>query len=468
MDERKPANPATPQALIDFMLGDWAAGGTSPPARLDHAEVFAARRRAVARLFPNDVLIVPTGHERVRSNDTFFRFRPSSDFYYLTGNTEPDCVLAIGPGGDTLFVEPAGRRDHTFFTDHDKGELWVGARHGLDGSRARYGIDDCRSLRELPELIAALRGPRGTAAVRVVRGASPLIDEVLEPHARDGELGTALAELRLVKDAVEIAELEAAIASTRRGFEDVIRHRAKSEREVEGVFNLRARCEGNDTGYRTIAASGAHACTLHWSRNDGPLVPGTLLLLDAGVEADSLYTADVTRVIPVSGRFSADQRLVYELVLKAQRAAMEVVRPGADFLEPNRVAMRVLTEELVALGVLRVSVEEALRPDRQLYRRYTLHNVSHMLGLDVHDCVRARPEEHKEGKLRAGMVLTVEPGLYFQPDDLTVPERLRGIGVRIEDDVLVTPDGYRNLSAAIPKGADEVEAWIAALRAPQP
>ncbi|HZS35956.1 MAG TPA: M24 family metallopeptidase, partial [Polyangia bacterium] len=185
--------------------------------------------------------------------------------------------------------------------------------------------------------------------------------------------------------------------------------------------------------------------------------------LDAGVERDSLYTADVTRTIPISGRFSVEQRRVYELVLEAQRAAMAVVRPGVDFLEPNRVAMAILARGLVELGVLRVSAAEALREDRQLYKRYTLHNVSHMLGLDVHDCARARQEAYKFGKLRAGMVLTVEPGLYFQADDLTVPEKLRGIGVRIEDDVLVTSDGHRNLSAEIPAGADDVEAWMASL-----
>jgi Xaa-Pro aminopeptidase len=456
-------DPATPPALIDFMLRDWAPEWPTPPAPIDHAGAFAARRRAIAALYPEDVLIIPTGHEKVRANDTYYRFRPSSDFYYLTGCTEADCVLVLAPGGrETLFVEPAGRDDASFFTDRNKGELWTGPRYGVVQSRVRYAIDDCRSLRELPALVAALRAP-GQPPVRVVRGFSDLVDDELDEHPRDRELATALAELRLIKDDLEIAELEAAIASTRRGFEDVLRRlpHAHSEREVEGVFNLRARVEGNDVGYGTIAASGAHACILHWTRNDGPLRAGELLLLDAGVEGNSLYTADITRTIPISGHFSVEQRQIYELVLQAQRAAMAVVRPGVDFMEPNRVAMQLLAEGLVALGILRVPAAEALRDDRQLHRRYTLHNVSHMLGLDVHDCAQARQEAYKFGKLRAGMVLTVEPGLYFQRDDLTVPERYRGIGVRIEDDVLVTRDGFRNLSAAIPTGADEVEDWIA-------
>jgi Xaa-Pro aminopeptidase len=299
----------------------------------------------------------------------------------------------------------------------------------------------------------------------VSRGFDPQVDALFGDSPRDGELATTLAEQRLIKDELELAELQAAVDATARGFEDVIRSlpRARSERYVEGVFNLRARVEGNDVGYNTIAASGAHACVLHWMRNDGALHSQDLILLDAGIEGHSLYTADVTRTLPLSGRFSPEQRAVYDLVYKASRAALAVVRPGLDFMEPNRVAMRVLAAGLIELGILKVSLEEALREDRQLYRRYTLHNISHMLGLDVHDCAAARQEAYKFGHLRPGMVFTIEPGLYFQQDDLTVPERFRGIGVRIEDDVVCTEHGVRNLSAAIPTSADDVEAWMARL-----
>jgi Xaa-Pro aminopeptidase len=268
--------------------------------------------------------------------------------------------------------------------------------------------------------------------------------------------------MRLIKDAAEVAELQVAIDATQRGFEDVVRAlpAAATERWVEGVFNLRARVEGNDVGYTTIAAAGSHACTLHWTANDGALRPGDLLLLDAGVETHTLYTADITRTIPIGGRFNPEQRTIYALVLEAQDAGLAACRPGNDFMEPHRAAMRVLAHGLERLGILPTSAREALAATNQFYKRYSLHNVSHMLGLDVHDCAAARRETYKYGKLALGMVLTVEPGLYFQPDDLTVPPQYRGIGVRIEDDVLITADGCRVLSAGLPRQTDAVEAWM--------
>ncbi len=464
-----------PKALLDFMVTQWAPASGKLPDPIAHHETFAARRRALSKLYPADTLVIPSGHEKVRSNDTRFRFRPSSDFYYLTGNVEPDCVLVMQPkeGGHTaiLFVEPNnGRSDATFFTDRNKGELWVGARLGVSESRARYGVDEARPLADLAALLTSLN--EGGRARRCMRGFSPQVDSALADHAHDKELATALSEMRLIKDAVEIDELDRVVASTKRGFEDVIRglRRAPSERWVEGVFGLRARVEGNDVGYGTIAASGAHACILHFTHNDGGLKEGELLLLDAGVEGNSLYTADITRTLPINGAFSDAQRTIYKLVYKAQQAALAEVKPGADFLEPNRAAMRVLAHGLVDLGIL-ADADEALHDEKQLYKRYTLHNVSHMLGLDVHDCAEARRETYKYGKLLPGMVLTVEPGLYFQENDRTVPERYRGIGVRIEDDVLVTSTGYRNLSADIPSKASDVERWMKRLwkeRPPKP
>jgi Xaa-Pro aminopeptidase len=458
-----------PPALLDFMMKDWKPASTKMPPRLKHAESFLARRRALSKLFPGETLIIPTGHEKVRANDTTYRFRPGSDFYYLTGNLEPDCVLVMEPrqgGGhtDILFVEPnPGRSDTTFYTDRSKGELWVGPRLGVEQSKARFGIEECQGLPELPARLASLRG----AAIhpwRVLRGFSGKVDGVLPAQAeRDQGLATAISELRLIKDAQELRELSAVIASTHRGFEDVIRslQSAQSERTVEGIFNLRAREEGNDVGYGTIAASGQHACILHWMRNDGKLKQGDLLLLDAGVEGNSLYTADITRTMPIRGRFTPAQREIYTLVFEAQKAAFKVIKPGIDFMEPNRVAMQVLAQGLERLRILPTSAEEALKDENQFYKRYSLHNISHMLGLDVHDCAQARQEAYKYGKLQPGMVFTVEPGLYFQLDDLTVPAKYRGIGVRIEDDVVVTARGMRNLSEAIPREVDEVEDWMA-------
>ena len=199
---------------------------------------------------------------------------------------------------------------------------------------------------------------------------------------------------------------------------------------------------------------------MHWTRNDGEVHAGDLLLLDAGVECHNLYTADVTRTMPVSGKFSPAQRRIYELVLRAQKAGIAAVRPGVPFMAPNDAAMRVLAEGLHELGILEEDPETALRKDRQLHRRYTLHGVSHMLGLDVHDCANARNEEYL-GDLHEGYVLTVEPGLYFQPNDLTVPQEYRGIGVRIEDVILVTENGAKLLSAALPREPDEIEKAVA-------
>jgi Xaa-Pro aminopeptidase len=365
---------------------------------------------------------------------------------------------------DLLFVEPnPGRSDATFYTDRNKGELWVGPRLGVEASQQRYGVHGCKGL---PELEGFLKAAQLGRPFRVLRGFSGKVDGVMPANAeRDKALAVALSEMRLLKDAQELRELKAVMASTQRGFEDVIRSLkgATSEREVEGVFNLRARVEGNDVGYGTIAASGANACILHWTRNDGKLSKKDLLLLDAGVEGNALYTADITRTLPIGGRFSKEQRQIYQLVYEAQAAAFEACAPGNDFMEPNRRAMEVLARGLEALGILPTTAVEALKNEKQFYKRYSLHNVSHMLGLDVHDCAQARQEAYKFGKLKAGMVLTVEPGLYFQLDDLTVPARYRGIGVRIEDDVVITEKGYQNLSRDIPSEASAVEAWMARL-----
>lgn len=478
--DNKPLNPApvtsepqetkashdtvNPPALLEFMLKEWKPQSKKLPKPIPFAKSFFDRRRALSKQFPGEALVIPTGHEKIRANDTVYRFRPGTDFYYLTGNLEPDCVLVMIPEGsghkDLLFVEPnPGRTDATFFTDRMKGELWVGPRLGVEQSRTRFGVHEAKGL---PELKSTLEGLT-SGKVRVLRGMSDRVDSAVSANnAKDKELATFLSEMRLLKDKQEVRELEAVIAATKRGFEDVIRSlrkNAKSERTVEGVFNLRAREEGNDVGYGTIAAAGSNACILHWTRNDGELQKGELLLLDAGVEGHSLYTADITRTLPISGKFSKEQREIYVLVHRAQEAAFEAVKPGNDFMEPNRRAMRVLAEGLEELGILE-SADEALKDEHQFYKRYSLHNVSHMLGLDVHDCAQARQEAYKFGKLKAGMVLTVEPGLYFQEDDLTVPKKYRGIGVRIEDDVLVTSNGMRNLSADIPSEASAVEKWM--------
>jgi Xaa-Pro aminopeptidase len=321
---------------------------------------------------------------------------------------------------------------------------------------------ECRHIDDLAATLA------GQGKTRVLRGVDSRVDAMVSgDEARDQELATVLGELRLVKDDWEVAQLQEACDITALGFEDSVREWDRvlefGERWIEGTFFRRARAMGNDIGYDSIVGGGRHATTLHWIDNTGPVTPGELLLLDMGVEATTLYTADITRTIPVSGRYTPLQRDLYSLVLAAQQAGIDAVRPGARYLEPHEAAMSVLAHGLEDLGLLPVSAEEALSPDSKVYARWTLHSTSHMLGMDVHDCAGSRPEAYTQGDLAEGMVLTVEPGLYFQEDDLLVPEEMRGIGIRIEDDILVTADGHRNLSASLPRDPEAVEEWMASL-----
>jgi len=457
--------PPTPRVLVEHMTANWATSAWSDEVH-PAADFARQRREAIGRAFEGKTLVIATGNPKVRANDTFYRFRAGTDFFYLTGCQDSDVVLVITPSAagprSTLYVpERRDARTHEFFTDSEYGELWVGPRRGVGESATYYGLDTA----PIEQLAGDLVDLAATEIV-TVRGFDAGVDALIAPHALDQSLAEALSEHRLVKDDFEIAMLDEACQHTTKGFEDVVRALptavGRGERVIEGVFNLRARVEGNDVGYDTIAASGAHACVLHWTRNNGEVKNGDLLLLDAGVECHQLYTADVTRTMPINGTFSPAQRRIYDLVLAAQEAGIAAVKPGANFRDPHNAAMEVLVKGLCDLGIITDEPEVALRPDRQLYRRYTLHGVSHMLGIDVHDCANAR-NEHYMGDLAEGYVLTVEPGLYFQANDLTVPEEYRGIGVRIEDDILVTADGSRNLSAGLPRQADEIEAWMAGL-----
>ena len=455
----------TPPALVEFMSRDWAAADVAVDGPASASPYHRRRREALAARYPGEWLVVPTGGLKVRSNDTDYRFRAGTDFAWLTGCQEPDAVLVIDPDGHaTLYKAPrADRSTPAFFTDRRYGELWIGPRMGLEDTATLFGIDTA----SLDDLAAVLK-EAAAGQVRVRRGFDARIDDLLDvaDDERDVDLASTLSDMRLLKDEHEVECLQQAIDATVTGFEDVVRALATAEhhgeRWVEGTFNRRARTEGNDVGYDTIAACGHHACTLHWIRNDGPVHTGDLLLLDAGVEGPEVYTADVTRTVPVSGRYSPVQREVYDAVWRAQQAALAECRPGQPFMAPHRAAMRVLAEWLVEAGILNSSVDEALDPDHRFHTRYTLHGTSHMLGLDVHDCGASR-DDYRDLDLAPGMVLTVEPGCYLQPDDLTVPAPYRGIGVRIEDDVLSTDDGCRVLSRALPTQADEVEAWMAPL-----
>ncbi|MFG2333573.1 aminopeptidase P family protein [Streptomyces sp. NPDC048604] len=453
--------------LAENMKSGWAdteLHGLEPIPQAAHT---AARRAALSARFPGERLVIPAGNLKTRSNDTEYSFRASTEYAYLTGDQTHDGVLVLEPTADghkaTVYLLPRSDRENGEFWLDGMGELWVGRRHSLTEAEQLLGIP-AKDVRELAEALKEATGP-----VRAVRGHDAGIEAALTDKVtaeRDEELRIFLSEARLVKDAFEIAELQKACDSTARGFEDVVKvldkAEATSERYIEGTFFLRARVEGNDVGYGSICAAGPHATTLHWVRNDGAVRSGELLLLDAGVETTELYTADVTRTLPINGRYSEIQRKIYDAVFEAQEAGIAAVKPGAAYRDFHDAAQRVLAEKLVEWGLVEGPAERVL--ELGLQRRWTLHGTGHMLGMDVHDCAAARVEAYVDTTLEPGMCLTVEPGLYFQADDLTVPEEYRGIGVRIEDDILVTEDGNRNLSAALPRRSDEVEAWMAELK----
>lgn len=450
----KPTNRSrTPQSetFLKFIASSWDDNQAKDVTRWQVADFTDERRQKLAKQFKGKVLVIESGEPKVRSNDTEYRYRPFSGFAHLTGwgsATVPGSVLVIDARKSkvrsTLYLMPtADKNSDEFFANPMIGEFWVGARPSLAEVSTQLGIETA-DLAKLPKVLAKF-------------------DQVVT--TKNAKLIEALSTMRFVKDAYEIEQMRQAVNVTIRGFGDVARSlpKAKShnrgERIVETAFYSRARLEGYDLGYETIAASGAHACTLHWTRNDGAVNESDLILVDAGVELDSLYTADVTRTIPVSGKFTPEQKRIYDAVLAAADAAFAIAKPGIKFRDIHNAAIEVIAQKVSEFGFLPVSLEESLKPDNQHHRRYMVHGTSHHLGMDVHDCAQARREMYQDGILEPGMVFTIEPGLYFHANDLTVPEAFRGIGVRIEDDVLVTETGVENLSAGLPRTTDEIEAW---------
>lgn len=475
-------------AFRTFMASGWGERVTHPIERSGAADYLPGRANAAGAPFAGERLIVPAGTYKVRNNDCDYRFRAHSAFSHLSalgGEREPDAVLVLEPreeGGHepVLYFKPrASRTSQEFYADSRYGEFWVGARPSLDEVSAQTGIR-CEHIDTLRD---ALSKDAGQVNLRIVRNVDAQVEAMVEeirtqvglPAGEDARTGDEafeerLSEIRLKKDPYEQAELRRAVEATKRGFDDILKalpraigHR-RGERVIEGAFGAVAREEGNGLGYDTIAASGNHANTLHWIDNDGPVNEGDLVLVDAGVEVDSLYTADITRTLPVNGHFSEVQARVYQAVLDAAEAALaRANEPGCRFRDVHDAAMRVIATRLRQWGLLPVSVEESLSPSGQQHRRWMPHGTSHHLGLDVHDCAQARREMYQDALLEPGMAFTIEPGLYFRVDDELIPAQYRGIGVRIEDDVIVNEDGsVTRISEDIPRTIEEVEAWIGA------
>ena len=493
MSDRRPELPNRQIPFTDafrkFIVEGWAPYPTQLPDQLPAATWARRRRERVSAQFPGERLVIPAGGLKARSNDTDYRFRPHSAFAHLTGlgtDHEPDAVLVLEPtdsGHDaTLYFRPRAPRDsEEFYADSRFGELWVGRRPSLEEMSALCDIT-CAAISELPD---QLRKSADTVSLRVLStDLDPQIQQVIEEvrslaaevdqrrpmsDKTDHEFAIALSELRLIKDTFETDQMRAACRETAAAFEAFVAgipeavRRGRGERWIEGIFGLHARHVGNAIGYDTIAAAGEHACTLHWIRNDGELREGELLLMDAGIELDSLYTADVTRTLPISGTFSKTQRMVYDAVYEAQQAGIAAARPGARFSDVHKAASAVIARHLDNWGLLPVSAAESLAEQGGQHRRWMVHGTSHHLGIDVHDCAQARVEKYREAILEPGMIITVEPGLYLKPDDELVPTHMRGIGVRIEDDILITSTGNENLTAMLPRSSVAVEAWISTI-----
>ncbi len=433
--------------------------------------MFAARRQQLlASLGPDAVAIFVGGRLAVRSADTEYPFRQDSDFWYLTGFDHPEAIaiLSTRPGpAYTLFVQPRDRA----------AETWTGYRPGIEGAVADYAADEAHPrdtfLEKLPALV------RGAERIYHALGRDPLIDariislqDEIRRQSRGGILpAEALVdprrlvhEMRLHKTSDELALMQHAAEISREAHHAAARiaqpGRLEYELEAELARAFRAR-GGAGPAYSSIVGGGRNATILHYIRNDKPLAKGELVLIDAGVEYQG-YASDVTRTYPIGGKFTGAARDLYSVVLAAQQAALDASRPGMTLPEIHQTALRVLVEGLRTLGILQGSSDEIIAGET--YRPYYMHGTSHWLGLDVHDVgayvVRAADGTTKPRPLGPGMVYTVEPGLYVAPDDEKAPDAFKGIGIRIEDDVVVTETGILNLTRDIPKSIDALEAWV--------
>ncbi|MFT4147344.1 MAG: aminopeptidase P family protein [Micrococcaceae bacterium] len=462
-----------------FISEDWDEKKSPHDKPFPVAKYTAKRREQLSQHFSGDRLILPAGDLKVRSNDTDYMYRPHSAFAHYVGSgaeTEPGSVLVLEPEKKghkaTLYVYPASPYgSEESYNNSRNGAFWVGMRPSLEETQKHYLID-VKDIKDLEKQLAQ----KIDGSVRIVREADPAIEATLQKYRKnmsdtqqdqaDFLLAEVCAEQRLVKDQYAIDEMKKATQATAEGFENIVRKlpqavkNQRGERVVETSFYDVARVQGYHTGYETIAASGNDATTLHWNKNTGDVKNGDVLLVDAGVELESLYTADVTRSMPISGKFTDVQRKVYTAVLDAADAGFKVAVPGNKFRDVHNAAIKVIAERLEEWGILPCTAEESLQADKQFHRRWMIHGTSHHLGLDVHDCAEARKEMYLDAELVPGMIFTIEPGLYFKENDLKVPEEYRGIGVRIEDDVLVTEKGNENLSAMLPRKADDVEAWM--------
>ena len=438
------------------------------PAKLPMKEYAARRQQLLRQMAPNSIAILPSASPKIRNRDAEYPFRQDSDFYYLTGFPEPEAVLALIPGREhgevVLFCK---ERNPEF-------ELWNGRLAGQEGAVANYGVDDAFPIADIDEILPGLI--EGRSKVYYAMGRDEKFDRQVmdwinairakvrsgaQPPGEFAALEHLLHDMRLYKSPAEVKVMAEAGEITAQAHIRAMKacRPGMFEYQLEAEINYCFLMNGaRASAYNAIVGGGDNACILHYTENDQVLRDGDLVLIDAGCELDH-YAADITRTFPVSGKFSPEQRTLYELVLSAQTAAIAATKPGNHWNQPHEAAVRVLSEGLLELGIIQApSLEEAIA--QELYRPFYMHRTGHWLGMDVHDV-----GDYKVGGewrvLEPGMVTTVEPGLYIAANCETVEPRWRGIGIRIEDDVVVTKDGCRVLTASAPKTVADIERIMA-------
>ncbi|TDG15561.1 Xaa-Pro aminopeptidase [Seongchinamella unica] len=436
--------------------------------KISNAEYARRRRKLMAMMAPDSIAIIPAAQEKLRSRDTEYPFRQDSDFYYLSGFCEPGAVLVLIPGrAHGEFVMFCRERDPAT-------ELWHGSRAGPDGACDHFGADDAFPVTDVDEILPGLI--EGRDRVYYSMGRSAEFDRQImgwvnsirskessgaSPPGEFTDLDHMLHDMRLIKSAAEQKLLRRAGEITASAHRHIMRYCQPGmfEYELEGELHHQfVRGGARYPAYLSIVGSGVNACTLHYVENSSKMRAGDLVLVDAGCEFE-YYAADVTRTFPVNGRFNAEQRAIYELVLAAHGAAIAEIRAGNHWNQPHDASVRVITAGLVKLGLLEGEVDELV--EAQAYQPFYMHRLGHWLGLDVHDVGDYRVGDEWR-LLEAGMVMTVEPGIYIAPGNTDVARKWRGIGVRIEDDVLVTASGCEVLTADAPRTIEEIEATMAA------
>ena len=427
------------------------------------SEEYQKRRRLLTKMLPaGSVAIIGAASEVLRNGDAHYRFRQDSNFYYLTGFSEPDSLLVLMANGESyLFSLPK---------DPAK-ELWTGARLGQDAAKQKFNLSEAFPLDMLNTILPSLLIDKSAIYYVFSNQNTQSIIQMavtnLKSQARRGQnfisgyfdLEPIIGELRLFKSEAEIGLIQQAVNITvlahKRAMQVARRKTFEYELEAELIYEF-YRHGARYTAYDSIVAAGSSACTLHYTDNNQALNKGDLVLIDAGAEYEN-YAADITRTFPVTGHFSDEQRKLYQLVLDSQQAAIACIKPGIAFGEIQATIVKYLTEGLWELGILKGNLEDLIQ--NKAYIPFYMHNSGHWLGLDVHDSGKYT-ENSKSRLLEENMVLTVEPGLYISESISKIDKRWLGIGIRIEDDIVVTKDGCRVLSEALPSKLDEIEALM--------